>query len=202
MGGRSAGGSAAGSRNAISKKTPAARIDLSLSQNAAQPWTDDATARRRHMMPTFDQMKLHVGSAPPQPFRVPLCDGGSIKSVAVPGDVQHRRSDRLVRAIVPIARQAAANADDAAYRRWMSRGETIIQRDRLREAHQDPPLRRDAEFAAGFFEDVQHHLVMERDGFRRPPVGIPAETDFARGLPQKELIRALERRDHRGIGEE
>ena len=46
--------------------------------------------------------------------------------------------------------------------------------------------------SAGLVRYVQDHIVMQPDGFGRPPAGDPAISNIAGGIPEEELIGALQ----------
>ena len=95
-------------------------------------------------MAAVDQMELDVGRTAPEALHIMPGDIRGVVLVPVPSDVQDGRADGLIVALVPIARQTAADGDGAANGLGAGCGEAIVQRDGLREAEQQAPIRWDA----------------------------------------------------------
>jgi hypothetical protein len=165
-------------------------------ENTHHPWPNDFAATGWYLMAAVDHVELDIRRALAQSLGVATGDFRRVVFVTAPGDVEHRSGDFLVLAAIPITGQAATDGDYAAEYLRVSRGETVIQADRLGEAAKKRSLARDPEFAAGFFRHVLHHLVVQPDRFGGTPAGDPAIPYFPVSRSQKKLIRALKRNDY------
>src|SRR5689334_771717 len=86
-------------------------------------------------------MEFHVLAARTQLFGIKFRRLRRIILVLAARDVKDGGLGRLVRTGGPVARNSAAQSDDAAHRVRTGRGEAIVQRYRLREADEESPLR-------------------------------------------------------------
>ena len=99
-------------------------------------------------MSPVQQVELDIAGSRSQPFRVMQGRVRRVVLVLSPGKVENRRTHRLVDTGLPVARQAAADREDAADGLRAGGGEAIVQGHRLREADEYPPCRRNRIFNA------------------------------------------------------
>src|ERR1051325_4369715 len=103
------------------------------------------------------------------------------------------------RAGFPVARNAAADADDSAQAIRMCERKAIVERARLREAEQKYTGRIRDTFISQSLDQIKQRPMMNRDGFFAAKIAYPAEaeaqwpTGFAR--LSNVLVKALQRRD-------
>jgi len=136
---------------------------------------------------------LHPSFGIPHPARA---------AVTAPRSTPWQQADNIHRRVWPGARRRPSHAGTiqppshpAIHRRFdgtsdsigVGRGQPIVQCDRLGEADQQSSLPGNAEFPARFLRDVEHHFMMQADGFRRAAARDPAIADFT-AVPGKEKL--------------
>ena len=146
-------------------------------------------------MPAFEQVELHVITTKTQTPRVLFRSFGGVELVVTARDVQHGGTYAAGVRIVPIAGHRAAEGGHAADGIRVRPGKAIVERHGLGETKQHAPLRGDCQFASGFFQDVEYHLVVQADGLGRAAAGDPAVPNLIRPHPQEKAVRPLDGRD-------
>jgi hypothetical protein len=141
-------------------------------------------------------MELHIITTKTQTGCILFRAFGRVKLVLAARDVQDGCADAAWALVVPIAGQAATDADHTADRIGMRLGKAIVERDGLGEAEQYAAFGGNIRLAARLFEDVEHHLVMQADGVGRAAVGDPAVPYTVGLVPNKETVGSFDGGDH------